>query len=179
MEADWEIEIGGGAPVIEADWPGFVDLQSHPECMVEIPEAAAFPPLARLLLALNAPESPVWTAKCDLWEPEPEALAVYIDAIPREAAVFGEWKHAEAFCREFVGRLDATALPKCGPECSIDLVIRQAIAGGADGYGITVYLSAKGTVQEETETALAAVMAGFADALSRHKPPATAGSKIQ
>ena len=26
MEADWELEIGGDAPVIEADWPGFVDL---------------------------------------------------------------------------------------------------------------------------------------------------------
>ena len=27
MEADWEVEVGGGAPVIEAFWPGFVDLR--------------------------------------------------------------------------------------------------------------------------------------------------------
>ena len=28
MEADWEVEIGGGAPVIDALWPGFVDLRA-------------------------------------------------------------------------------------------------------------------------------------------------------
>jgi hypothetical protein len=179
MEADWEVEIGGGAPVIEADWPGFVDLQSHPDRIADIPEAVAFPPLARLLLSLNAPESPLWTAKCGLWEPEPAALAVYVDVLPREGAVFGEWKHAEAFCREFVGRLGAIVLPKCGPECGIDLVIRQAIAGGVDGFGITAYLSAKGAVQEDAETALAAMMAGFPDALPGHKPPTTAGEKLQ
>ena len=30
MEADWEFEIGGGAPVIDAPGPGFVDLQHEP-----------------------------------------------------------------------------------------------------------------------------------------------------
>ncbi len=31
MEADWEFEVGGDAPVIEAHWPGFVDLRQNPE----------------------------------------------------------------------------------------------------------------------------------------------------
>ena len=84
MEADWEVEIGGGAAVIEAEWPGFVDLRADAGRVVEIAEAAAFPPLAGLLLALNAAESPVWTSKCDLWEPEPGARAIYIDMLPRE-----------------------------------------------------------------------------------------------
>ena len=30
MEADWELEIGGDAPVIEAHWTGFVDLRADP-----------------------------------------------------------------------------------------------------------------------------------------------------
>ena len=179
MEADWEVEIGGSAPVIEADWPGFVDLHSHPESIGEIAEAAMFPALARLLLALNTSESPVWTAKCDLWEPEPAALAAYIDILPREGIVFGDWQQAEAVCREYVRRLEALALPDCELDCRIDLVIRQANASGAAGFGITAYLSAKGAAQGEAKTALAAVMAGFADALPRRKPPETTGSKLQ
>jgi len=179
MEADWEVEIGGGAAVIEALWPGFVDLRNRPERVGEIAEAAAFPCLAKLLLALNSPESPVWTSKCDVWEAEPAARAAYIDMLPREGMVFGEWQHAEAFCREYVGRLEALALPECGPDCRIDLVIRQAVAGGVDGFGITAYLSAKDTAQEDAEAAIAAVMAGFADALPRRRPPVTASSKLQ
>jgi hypothetical protein len=179
MDADWEVEIGGGAPVIEALWPGFVDLRSHPDRVGEIAEVSTFPPLAGLLRALNSPESPVWTAKCDLWEPEPAALAAYIDMLPRDGTVFSEWRQAEVFCRECVGRLEATTLPERLGEHSIDLVIRQAIAGGAEGFGITAYLSAKGAVQKEAETALAAVMAGFADALPRRKPPEMPGEKLQ
>jgi hypothetical protein len=88
MEADWEVEIGGGAPVIEALWPGFVDLRSHPDRLGEIAEAATFPPLAVLLRALNSPESPVWTSKCDVWEPETAALAAYIDMLPSDGTIF-------------------------------------------------------------------------------------------
>ena len=179
MEADWEVEIGGGAAVIEAPWPGFVDLRSQPERVGEIAEAAALPCLAELLLVLNSPESPVWTSKCDVWEPETAARATYIDMLPREGMVFTEWQHAEALCREYVGRLEAVALPECGPDCRIDLVIRQAIAGGLDGFGITAYLSVKDIFQEDAETAMAALMAGFADALPKRKPPVTASSKLQ
>jgi hypothetical protein len=190
MEADWEVEIGGGAPVIEALWtgfpgspgfrgaPGFFDLRTHPERIVEIPEAEAFPPLAALLAALNAPESPVWTCKCDLWEPEPAALASYIDVLPAGGAVFSEWQQAEAFCREYVARLEAVALPDLGVESRIDLVIRQAIVGLAEGFGITAYLSAAGA-DWTAAAGLAAVMASFADALPPLKPPAAVGSKLQ
>ena len=38
MEADWEIEIGGDAPVIEAHWFGFVDLRIEPSRANELPE---------------------------------------------------------------------------------------------------------------------------------------------
>jgi len=179
MEADWEVEIGGGAPVIEALWPGFVDLRSHPDRIGEIAEVATFPPLAELLRVLNSPESPVWTSKCDVWEPEPAALAIYIDMLPSGGAVFSERQQAEDFCRANVARLRATALPQSPREHSIDLVIRQAVVGGAEGFGITAYLGAKGAVNKEAETALAALMAGFADALPRRGPPETPGKKLQ
>jgi hypothetical protein len=67
MEADWEIEIGGGAPVIEAAWPGFVDLRRNPELAAQLPETVQLPALAETLAKLNAEASPVWTSKCDVW----------------------------------------------------------------------------------------------------------------
>ncbi len=187
MEADWEVEIGGGAPVIEADWPRFIDLKSDPKRLAEIEEVAAFPPLAALLLALNAAASPLWTSKCDLWEPEPAASACYIDMLPVEGKVFAEWQQAEEFCRELVARLAQVALPECGsegdsacgPDCSIALVIRQAIAGSAEGFGITAYLSAKGTNQADAAANLASVMTAFSGALPSATPPATPLSKLQ
>jgi hypothetical protein len=179
MEADWEVEIGGGAPVIEANWSGFIDLRNWPDRVAEIVEAAAFPPLAVLLLALNGAGSPLWTAKCDMWEPEPAALACYVDLLPLEGRVFAPWQHAEAFCREWVARLARIAQPECRPESSIALVIRQAIAGHAEGFGITAYLSATSSERATAAEGLAAVMAVFADAVPSAAPPATAASKLQ
>jgi hypothetical protein len=84
MEADWEVEIGAEAPVIEALWPGFIDLWRTPERIREIEEAQRLPALATALVHLNHPdldpelsmdsvaadassESQIWTSKCDLW----------------------------------------------------------------------------------------------------------------
>ena len=174
MEIDWEVEIGGGAPVIEAHWPGFIDLRSHPGRIAEVTEAAPFPALASLLLALNGAESPLWTAKCDLFEPEPMALACYIDLLPVEGRVFEHWQGAEVFCREWVARLALLAAPECRPECSIALIVRQAVAGDAEGFGVTAYLCAAGTDRNSSAEGLAAALAGFEDAVPRVSPPGTA-----
>src|SRR5579864_2734004 len=98
MEADWEIEIGNEAPVIDAGWEGFVDLRTAPERAVAFAETKDFPALAETLVRLNAPSSPIWTSKSDLWKPDSfdadeldgpaeagnYALACYIDLLPRD-----------------------------------------------------------------------------------------------
>ena len=96
MEADWEIEIGGHAPVIDACWEGFVDLRHAPGRAAELSEARDLPALADALARLNGPSSPLWTSKCDVWRPESfdpdeldapgrtgeNAIACYIDLLP-------------------------------------------------------------------------------------------------
>jgi hypothetical protein len=186
MEADWEVEIGGGAPVIEALWPGFVDLRRSPERLVEIAEAVSFPALADLLLALNAASSPFWTAKCDLWKPAaeektladpagangiaPATLACYVDLLPWEGLVFAQWKEAEALCREWVTRLAAVDIPNGRAE----LVIRQAIAGAGEGFGVTAYLSAAGPDHSSAAITLGAAMTALAGTV-----PVKVASKLQ
>jgi len=105
MEADWEVEIGPEAPVIEALWLGFIDLRRTPERIREIEEAQRFPALATALVHLNRSdlggdfsvdtvaadalsESQVWTSKCDFWALDP-ALDPWdpdeLDAAPTES----------------------------------------------------------------------------------------------
>lgn len=169
MEADWEVEVGGGAPVIDALWSGldgaagFVDLRAHPERIGEIEEAVNCVPLAKLLLALNAAQSPVWTTKCDVWEQESGALAIYLDVLPLAGGVFAELRQAEDFCRHVVRQLESAENGAVG---IVELVIRQAIAGEKDGFGVTVYLNA------QSLEALAATLAGFADTVAGWKPAA-------
>jgi hypothetical protein len=195
MEADWEVEIGGGAPAIEAHWPGFVDLRAHPVRIAEIAEAAGFPPLASLLGALNGAGSPLWTSKCDLWEPEAEelaraldgeldeppsfeaasVLACYIDLLPVEGQVFARWEQAESFCRAWVARLAVFNLT----DARLELVVRLALAGQAQGFGVTAYLSGAGGDRCAAGEVLAAAMAAFAEAIPDFPPAATAASKLQ
>jgi hypothetical protein len=183
MDADCEVEIGGGAPVIEALWPGFVDLRSGPECIGQIQEATDFPPLAALLLALNGEASPLWTSKCDRWEQEPAELAAgarcglacYVDLLPVQTAVFLTWQQAEAFCLQWVARLG----PVSAPQCRVEFVVRQAVAGETEGFGVTAYLAASGRDRSDAAQALATFMTAFADAIPAAVPPATAVSKLQ
>jgi hypothetical protein len=227
MEADWEIEIGGGAPVIEALWPGFVDLRQSPERIGEIAEAAEFPALAHLLKTLNGADSPLWTSKCDLWEPEAAgmgiipavassetdcqelvqsdsanlevipsgstraALACYIDLIPVKGKVFADWQQAERFCKEWIARLgqfqssisplDLDQLSEDSVESGVEMIVRQAIAGTEEGFGVTAYLRAIGRNKApvSVEAALISAMRDFAATIPTTVPPATETSKLQ
>lgn len=172
MEIDWEVEIGAGAPVIDALWSGFIDLRRFPERVGELAEVTLFPPLGELLLAANAAPSAFWSAKCDVWEMEPEELAAlrseegespsagwasYLDLLPSQGVVFADWKQAEACCRELVRRLEPVELSGC----QLELVVRRAIAGERDGCGVTAYTcgfdSDKAKAGEHLQDAFAAL----------------------
>ncbi|MFZ0395581.1 MAG: hypothetical protein WBX09_06405 [Terracidiphilus sp.] len=176
MQADWEIEIGRGAPVIDAAWSGLVDLRRNPERVDEVGETALVPALAPALLRLNSAWSSVWTVKCDVWTPEaidPDeldapaaetacALACYIDLLPRAAADRSSLVEMEAFCRRLCGLLRLIPA-RC---CRADLIVRRAVLGGeGESLGITAYLSACGASQDGAATALSAAISASADSL--------------
>jgi hypothetical protein len=182
MEADWEVELGPDAPVLDALWSGWIDLRSNPERLAEVSEAAGFPPLGTALLALNSANSPLWTAKCDLWQLRPAAeaddldpaeldpgelnadpnetafaLACYLDCLARSGTVFPTLAAAESWARAAVARLRAANL-RC---CRADLVIRRAFAANADGLGVTAYLTACGPTEPAARDNLAQALNAF------------------
>ncbi|MGA3373154.1 MAG: hypothetical protein ABSC48_15475 [Terracidiphilus sp.] len=179
MEADWEFEVGGNAPEIEAYWPGFVDLRLAPERARDLPEAGQFPALAQALSKLNAAGSPVWTTKCDFWpQLAPDefdsgeldaasdfaahAMGCYIDLLARSEKQWALPDAVEAECKRLCGLLRAVPL-RC---CRADFVVRRAlIEPELIGLGITAYLTSCGKTSGEAALTLQLALAAFRDAL--------------
>jgi hypothetical protein len=156
MEADWEFEIGGDAPVIDAHWNGFVDLRADPARAAELTECSQLPGLGDALARLNGAASPVWTSKADVFAPDPidpdeleaasecarAALACYIDVLARDEQQWKDRGAVESACRRMCDLLHAWNLDRC----RADLVVRQAFLGpDREGLGVTVYATACGT----------------------------------
>jgi hypothetical protein len=189
MEADWEFEIGGDAPVIDACWPGFVDLRWRPnrtdqmQALVRsLPETAQLPGLAITLEKLNSQSSPVWTSKCDFWpalgledfDPDEldaaigqfaHAIGCYVDLLPRSDQQWPFPHQIAESCKGVCTSLHAVPL-RC---CRVDLIIRHAlIAPDVMDTGITAYFTACGPTPAEASQNLQAALAAFVHALCPH-----------
>lgn len=156
MEADWAAEIGPDLPVIEADWPGLVDLRAEPEAVERIPEAAEYAALRDALLQLNAPESPVRTTKSDVWtlaaqeidplefgcalNSELVGLACYVDLVALDAGLLASFERHEAWARRAVQEMRDAA----SAAGRVDLVIRAARAMRREGFALTLYVAGCG-----------------------------------
>jgi hypothetical protein len=176
MEADWEFEVGGDAPVIDAHWPGFVNLREHPHRAGELTEARQLPGLADALERMNATNSPVWTSKTDLFDPGPidpdeldspreetqHAIACYVDVLMRSDQQWNSPFKAEHSCRALCQRLRSEPL-RC---CRVDLVVRRAhIQPDLYDLGATVYFTACGRSEDDARARLAECLAAFATAI--------------
>jgi hypothetical protein len=189
VEADWEFEIGGDAPVIDASWPGFIDLRWTPQSgavswsrIRSLQETAQLSGLAVTLERLNAEYSPVWTSKCDFWpalRPEEfdadeldaptgfcaHGLGCYIDLLPKGEQQWALPDMVAAACRSWCAQLLAVPL-RC---CRVDFIIRRAlIAAHRVDTGITAYFTTCGPTSGEALQTLEAALAAFVDALCPH-----------
>lgn len=122
MQADFSVELGGGAPALEIPWRSndpsvrYYDLKIHPELLLQIPEACAYPELNSFLSRINTAESPLATAKCDVWSssevaPEEEIFGdrkfvSYIDLIFVDEPDRYSFEKHEAFVKELCRLLD-------------------------------------------------------------------------
>lgn len=181
MEADWEIEIGDDAPVIDAEWSEFIDLRVTPERVNDVSECAGFMALRQALLSLNGKQSAVWSSKCDLWvvedfaefdrdefeaaESDTHAVTCYIDLLPRERDA---WKKAESaiqFCSEVVEQLKTLAVKAA----RVELVLRRAVfAEGEEATGITAYVTGCGESEEAARIRLGNALDALTKSLAVH-----------
>jgi hypothetical protein len=189
MVADWSVECSAEDPVLVVPWsasegdatqPHFIDLRENPYDLDQVAEAEQYPSLMQALRALNVPRSPVFTAKCDAWELDPEELAElaerldyetseplagfssYIDLVWRDRTIFASFHQSE----QLLHRLTRLAAPLDHPAAMLDCVLRPALVdftGPQEGYSITLYVKALGpdleTARETWSAALQAVVA--------------------
>jgi hypothetical protein len=190
MEADWEIELGGDAPVIDAHWTGFTDLRRFPEKAMAFQETTEVSALAATLVRLNSSPSPVWTSKCDVWWVESfdpyeldaaggsplHAIACYIDLLPVDDR---EWLTSELaleWCRRLCARLRSQSLRSC----RADLILRAAIlTPESQGLGVTAYITACGASRPDTVLSLSSALGMFSEAALSFETPASYASQIQ
>lgn len=182
MEADWEVEIGGDAPILDAGWPGFVDLRRHPDAADSLPEVQQFSELGRALRLLNRESSPVWTAKCDFWplsEVDPHefdtagrsslsGFACYIDLFPSNPQLWSTPDQTIGWSRSLCRSLHDLPLR----DCRADLVVRTALLHNDQlGFGVTAYLSAVGCNETDARLHLAEALLTFAGTLCDRDEP--------
>jgi len=190
MEADWEVEIGGQAPIIDACWEGLIDLRRFPERAGQLPEVRQLAGLADALVQLNSASSPVCTAKCDVWRPpdvdvdeldaQPEqgncAIACYIDLLPRNHRQWPSPEKVVAECQTIGARLRKVPL-RC---CRADLIVRRAyVTPDWQDLGITAYLAACGSTWNQARATLASALFAFVQSILAVDPSAIAASKLQ
>jgi hypothetical protein len=164
----WSLEQAVAEPVTEAHDSGqrntcdFIDLRENPYDLDQIPEAEQYPPLMQALRALNAPRSPVFTAKCDAWPLDEEELnglrleldvrpdglgaaavgfASYIDLVWRDRTIFASFHQSE----QLLHRLTRLAAMLDQPLAMLDCVLRPAmvdLTGPQEGFAISLYVKA-------------------------------------
>ena len=166
------MEIGGDAPVIEAYWPGFVNLRDEPWRVNEIAETQALPGLAEALIRLNGSKSPIWTCKTDVFEPDtvdPDehsatndetkfAIAAYIDVLMRSDQIWDFPSKAEQDCRKLCSGLHEVPL-RC---CRVDIVIRRSLVATVNDLGVTIYLTGCGATFKDAKDRLAECLGAVA-----------------
>ena len=176
MFAEYSAECGAEDPVLVVPWsaseaeaaaagaslgPRFVDLREDPYALEEIPEAEQHPALLHALRALNAPRSPVFTAKCDAWVLDADELAAvqgtlmtepaetgagfasYIDLLWRERATFVSFHASEQTLHRLARHAEALDDANAALEC----VLRPALVdltGPQEGFAVSLYVKALG-----------------------------------
>jgi hypothetical protein len=136
MLAEFTVDLGPQSPALELPWAAadaqFVDLRAEPERVAELPEMLVFPSLREFLLAVNARQSPLASAKCDAWstaelaEEElsfgaPLKFVCYVDLVFVDAVQRASLEQHQAFAQrvcELLAR--APELP-----CALELVLRR------------------------------------------------------
>ena len=169
MRAEWAAECGAEDPVLVVPWsgpegnPGFVDLRENPYDLDQIPEAEQHPALLQALRALNAPRSPVFTAKCDAWTMDadeleslqieldltgteaPVGFASYLDLLWRDRALFVSFPQQEQRVQRLARLIDPVEQSYAAIECVLRPAMVDVNGRYQEGFAVSLYVKACGT----------------------------------
>lgn len=178
-------ELDPGDSRLEIPWAAgrrlrYRDLKALPESIEALPECRAYPPLGVLLGRLNAPRSPLRTAKCDAWETRelaedewadfqmPAKMGSYVDVVldsPQRLARAAYQRLAERTAR---------GLKSFRAPAQLEIVLRRCLFHPQEdwGYALTFFLHAYGPTAREARRAWTRALPQLAAAiLGAAQPP--------
>ena len=188
MQADWSVACGADEPVVVVPWSdatesiAYVDLRRTPTAIDRIPEATQYPCMAAALTRWNRPDSPLFSAKCDVWSYAVDdfdaedllnfthAQACYIDLISADHKVFSDFATSERQLRRWTAYAESISMPEC--RCEWTLRPAHILAGlgkeaEKSGYATTLYVWGYGVSPEEAATAWCAALRALIEPVIR------------
>jgi hypothetical protein len=171
MLSEWSVELGAHDPQLEIPWSSedgmlrFLDLKRQPELLLEVREACIYPELAEFLSWANSPESPLETAKCDVWTSreisEEEQIfgetckfGSYVDVLFASSGMKASFRDHEQFAQNLARLLRhapeiASAAEFIVRHCIDHRIVSPAVS---EGYYITFYLHGYGSDEDEARS---------------------------
>lgn len=163
MQADFAVELGPDDETLEMPWaaegggPRYHDLKRHPELLSKLEEVVRVPELGEFLSKVNSPQSPLESAKCDIWSsteinPEEEIFEAthkfgsYVDLFFSDEAKRFSFPQHEQLAMQLTKLLQRAPDMPAGAEFLIRRCYyceQEEVAGQEeirDGFYITFYL---------------------------------------
>ena len=131
----------------------YLDLRSDPKAIQEIEPARRHRPLHNFLATVNSPDSVFSTARCRVWlEPDTSdtsEFASQIDLFFALEDLNADRSHYEGLCQ----RLLELLAHESGETVRVELRVRRCRfrATGASGYGLALFLRARGETAGQAE----------------------------
>ncbi len=192
QEADWELELGSGAPVIDGAWPGLLTCASFRTAVQRSKKTRLLPALGDALIRLNAHSSPVWTAKCDVWIVQEPIDPYELDCTAAEHSSDDRLLHRSAAAeRPAVERSAASCQPTARRFANVCEPYRCAVAvqtwscAELISHQMSAILALRhispvaGESEDGARQQLAMVLAAFADTLLPVAAPTRTVSPLQ
>jgi hypothetical protein len=157
MDADFSVELAADDESLEYPWAApdassrYYDLKRHPELLAELEEVQRLPELGAFLAAINAPDSPTESAKCDLWatdELNPEEdiyeaawkFGSYVDLVFSDAEARFSFDVHEGYLKRIIGDLSKTPEMSAAAEFLLRRCYYHMDQEIRAGFYITFYL---------------------------------------
>ncbi len=169
MEADWSVELGSDAPVIDQGWPGWIDICQDRSRIALLDEVRTFPPLEKALRWVLESNCGMVPTKCDFWtrdEPvdaceydaDPGANSTtancFVDLMPQAATHWINLAWAERWAEASIKKLQAI---RCR-NTRVEVVLRQAFNDDLAFLGVSLYISACGISTRQARSTLASAL---------------------
>ncbi len=152
----------------------YIDLKKFPQQIDHFAECREYPPLASLLRRINAPGSPLRSAKCDVWttaelgEDErfdfdfPYKIGSYVDVVFQRPD-FNSHLGPHLQCGKKIGQL----LRGCRIQAQVEIALRRCLFHGQKrwGYYLTIFVHAYGATIAEAKAEWTRAVSALGDVL--------------